>query len=163
MPYVVFGCALPVGTESMQETAYVELTEYTDTSFLRKRINRQLPPGITVTSVQEITPGKKKQRLKESHFIVTLNETELNEPDLKRFLKSDYFPVVKMSKKGDHEINARALVKSMARFSSNGIKLTVRHTTGPEVRPAEIVKNVFSLEDSLVTHMKILKTKQILW
>lgn len=163
MPKVAFGCALPVGTESMQETADVELTEYADTSFLRKRINRQLPPGITVTSVQEITPGKKKQRLKESHFIVTLDETELNEPDLKRFLKSDYFPVVKMSKKGDHEINARALVKSMARFSPNGIKLTVRHTTGPEARPAEIVKSVFSLEDSQVTHMKILKTKQILW
>ncbi len=162
MPKVVFGCALPVGTESMQETAVFELTEYMDTSFLRKCINRQLPPGITVTSVKEITDGKKKQRLKESHFIVTLNETELNKTDLKRFLKSDYFPVVKMSKKGDHEINARALVKSMTRFSPNGIKLTVKHTTGPEVRPAEIVKSVFSLEDSQVNHMKVLKTKQIL-
>ena len=121
-----------------------------------------MPPGITVTSVKEITPGKKRQRLKESHFIVTLNETELNESDLKRFLKSEYFPVVKLRKKGDHKINARALVKSMALFSPNGIKLTMRHTTGPEARPAEIVKSVFLLEDSQVTHMKILKTKQIL-
>jgi radical SAM-linked protein len=163
MPKVVFGCALPVGTESMQETAVVELTEYTDPFSLRKSINRQLPYGITVTSVKEITPGKKKQRIKESHFIVSLNETELNESDLKRFLKSDYFPVVKKGKKGDHKINARALVKSMTRFSPNGIKLTMEHTTGPEARPAEITKSVFSLGESQVNHMKILKTKQVLW
>jgi radical SAM-linked protein len=163
MPKVVFGCALPVGTESMQETVVVELTECLDPSFLRKRINRQLPHGITITSVKRITPGKKKQRIKESHFVVSLNEAELNKSDLEKFLESDYFPIVKKGKKGDHKINARALVKSMTPFSLNGITLIVRHTTGPEARPAEIVKRVFSLEESQVNHMKILKTKQILW
>jgi len=163
MPKVVFGCALPVGTESMQETVVVELTECFDPSLLKKRINRELPHGISVTSVKKITPGKKKQRIKESHFIVTLNETELNKSDLEKFLKSDYFPIVKKGKKGDHKINARAMVKAMTRFSRHEITLIIRHATGPEARPAEIVKSVFSLGESQVNHMKILKTKQILW
>jgi radical SAM-linked protein len=162
MPKVVFGCALPVGTESMQETVDIEVAEYTDTTFLKKRINRQLPSGIAVTSIKEICPPKKKMRLKESHFIVTLNGTELKEADLERFLESDYFPIVKMGKKGEHKIDAKPLVKFMSLFSTNGIKLIMRHPSGPEARPAEIVKSVFSLSDSRACCMRILKTRQVL-
>jgi radical SAM family uncharacterized protein/radical SAM-linked protein len=162
MPKVVFGCALPVGTESMQETVDVEIAEFTDTSVLKKRINRQLPSGIAVTSIKEICPHKKTKRLKESHFIVTLNGTELKEADLERFLKSDYFPIVKVGKKGEHKIDAKPLVKFMDLFSPNGIKLIMRHAPGPEAKPAEIVKSVFSLSDSRAIYMRILKTKQVL-
>ncbi|UCF85122.1 MAG: TIGR03960 family B12-binding radical SAM protein [Desulfobacteraceae bacterium] len=162
MPKVVFGCALPVGTESMQETVDVEDTAFADTSFLKKRINRQLPSGIAVTSVKVMSHRKQKMRLKESHFIVTLNGAELKEAALEGFLKSDYFPVVKAGKKGEHKINVRPLVKFMDRFSPNGIKLVMRHASGPEAKPAEIIKSVFSLNDSQINCMRILKTKQVL-
>jgi radical SAM-linked protein len=163
MPKVVFGCALPVGTESMHETVDIEVTDFADTSLLKKRINRQLPSGIAVTSIKEIYPPKKKTRLKESHFIVTLNGTVLKEAELERFLKSDSFPIVKTGKTGTHKIDAKPLVKFMDLFSPNGIKLIVRHPSGPEAKPAEIVKGVFSLSDSRACAMRILKTKQILW
>jgi hypothetical protein len=81
---------------------------------------------------------------------------------LDKFLRSECFPVVKLNKKGEHEINARPLVETMRLISPNDIELTIKHTLGPELRPAEIVKSVFSLNKSNVDSMKILKTSQVL-
>ncbi len=162
MPKVSFGCALPVGTESMQETVDIEVIGRLDIPSLKGTINQQLPVGITVTFIEEVSPNRKRAHLKESHFIVTLNGVELKEEDLEGFLKSDYFPVIKINKKGKQEINAKPLVSSMSLISPNKIKLALKHVTGPELKPAEIVRSVFSLKDHSVNDMNILKTKQIL-
>ncbi|MBW2358104.1 MAG: DUF2344 domain-containing protein [Deltaproteobacteria bacterium] len=88
-----------------------------------------MPSGIAVTSVEEILLSKKKGRLKESHFLISLNGFELKEEDVDRFLNSDYFPVVKVGKKGEYEINARPLVKSIKLALPNKISLDVKHTS----------------------------------
>jgi hypothetical protein len=122
----------------------------------------QLPPGITVTSVEEILLNKKKGRLRESHFLISLNGFEMQQKDVDRFLNSDYFPVVKAGKKGEHEIDARPLVKSMKLVLPNTVRLEVNHTSGPQLRPDQIIGGVFSLKDSLVKGVKIIKTGQVL-
>ncbi len=162
MPKVSFACALPVGTESLQETVDIEVAGPLEAISLKASINRQLPSGIVVTSVKEIPPNKKREQLRESHFLITLNGAGLKQEDLDRFLKSDCFPIIKVKKKGDIEINARPLVKSMSLISPNRIKLALQHTPGPEIKPAEIIKNVFSLNDSHMSGMRILKTKHVL-
>jgi radical SAM-linked protein len=162
MPKVSFHCALPVGTESMQETLDIELIDVPNTTSLMKDINLQLPAGISVTSVTLISPGRKKERLKESHFLITLNGIKLKEKDLDRFLTSDYFPAIKLTKKGANKVDLRQLVKSMSLISPNSIKLVVKHTSRGELRPAEIIRNVFALQDSDLTSIRILKTQQIL-
>jgi len=162
MPKISFGCALPVGTESMQETVDIEVIERLDIPSLKATINQQLPVGITVTFIEEVSPNKKRANLKESHFIITLNGVELKEEDLEGFLKSDFFPVVKINKKGKQEINARPLVRSMSLISPSKIRLALKHAAGPELKPAEIVRGVFSLKDYSANDIKVLKTKQIL-
>jgi radical SAM-linked protein len=162
MPKISFACALPVGTESMQETADIEIVGTPGASF-KESLNQQLPSGITVTSVEEVPFDKKKEKLKESHFLVSLrNGVKLQDDYLETFLNSQYFPVVKISKKGEHTINIRALVKSMILVSPNRIRLIIQHTSGPQSKPAEIVRSVFSLDDSSVSGMEILKTDQVL-
>jgi radical SAM family uncharacterized protein/radical SAM-linked protein len=162
MPKVSFACALPVGTESLQETIDIEVAEPLDIPYLKECISRQLPPGINVTLVEEITLTKKKERLRESHFLITLNGAEFNKEDLEKFLKSDYFAVVKVNRKGERRINARPLVKSMRLTSPNRVKLVLKHTAGPELKPDEIVKALFSLNDLHVNDIKTVKTKQLL-
>ena len=162
MPKVSFGCALPVGTESMQETVEIELMEITDVSLLMEIINKQLPPGITVNSITDIPNNKKKERLKESCFLVMLEGVELNKDDLETFLCSDYFPVVKIRKKGEIKVNARPLVKSMSLISPDRVKIAIKHVSGPELKPAEIVKNVFLLKEYNIDNMKVLKTSQVI-
>jgi len=162
MPKVVFANALPVGIESMQETLELEVTGVTDDTSLKQRINQQLPSGIALTLVEQISQNNNRKRLKESHFIVTLNGTALQNSDVETFLESTHFPVVKVNKKGERHINVRPMVEFMNLFSHNGIKLTLKHTTGPAPRLADILKTVFSLKDAQMNNMKILKTKQVL-
>ena len=162
MPKISFSWALPVGTESMQETVDIEVIERLDIPSLKETINQQLPVGITVTFIEEVSLNKKRANLKESHFNITLNGVELKQKDLEGFLKSDYFPVIKINKKGKKEINARPLVSSMSLISPNKITLALKHVAGPELKPAEIVRSVFSLKDNIANDINILKTKQIL-
>ena len=162
MPKVSFASALPVGTESMQETVDIEITESTDLGPLKDSINRQLPSGITITAAKEISISNKKERLKETHFIITVKGVKLKKGHLERFLESDYFPVVKVTKKGEHEVNARPLVRSMSLDAPNRINLAIRHTSGPGLKSSQIVKGVFSLNDSQLNDMRILKIGQVL-
>ncbi len=79
-----------------------------------------------------------------------------------KFYKTDHFPVAKRNRKGEHEIDAKLLVKSIALISQNSVKIILRNTNGPELRPAELVKEIFSLKDENVIQMETLKTRQIL-
>jgi radical SAM-linked protein len=161
MPKLRFGSALPLGTESMHETLDIEVIQSSENMHFKRRINRQLPSGIAVTSIKEISPHERKEQIKESHFVIRLNGTRLDASQLEGFLNADYFPVVKASKKGEHKINARPLVGRMSRLSPNGIRLIMKHTSGAGLKPAEIARSVFSLSGDCTDSMKILKTKQV--
>jgi len=162
MPRVSFACALPVGTESMQETMDVTMADSFNVLSLKERINQQLPHGMAVVDVKEIYPENRKERLKESHFLITLNGVTLEEEYVDRFFKSEYFPIVRIGKKGENEINVRPFVKALDLIAPNRIRLAVIHTSGPGPRPSEIAKGVFFLKDAHLIDMKILKTRQVL-
>ena len=162
MPKISFACALPVGTESQHETMDIEATGPIDPSDIKDRLNRQLPPGIEIVLAEKIPAAKKSAILKESHFLVTLNNVTLEKERLDRFLKSDYFYVVKNGKKGEHKVDARALITSMSFAAPDKIKITMNHGPGPELKPAAIVKSVFALEDGHMKGVKVLKTSQVL-
>jgi len=161
MPKVSFFAALPVGTESIAELVDIELIEEVDILSVKEKINHELPHGIDVILVKEISHTKKR-RISESQFLITLKGPKIKEKDLKGFLESDHFSVVKTSKKGDHEIDARQLVSSISLVSPNKLQLTVRQTEGPRLKPTEIVKGIFSLTDDDLLNMDVLKTGQVL-
>lgn len=162
MPKVSFFAALPVGTESIEELVDIELIEAVDIFSVKEKINHELPHGIDVIHVKEISPTKKRKRISESQFLITLKGPKIKEKDLRGFLESDHFSVVKTNKKGDHEIDARALVSSISLVSPNKLQLTLRQTEGPGLKPTEIVKGIFYLTDDDLLNMDVLKTGQVL-
>jgi radical SAM family uncharacterized protein/radical SAM-linked protein len=161
LPRLSFASALPVGTQSLNETAEVELAEILDGFTLQGKINSQLPAGIQVTRVEGIPRSQKKPWVKESHFVITVKEKVLDQARLETFLNADHFPLLKTGKKGKREVDARSLVMAMSLTSSNTVELAVRHTRGPELKPAEIVRGVFQLEPS-DNGFEVLKVKQVL-
>ena len=160
MPEISFFNALPVGTESMHETLDLELKEKIDPLILLERINEELPAGMEVSLIERLGLNEKGAKLVESHFRITLNGSPINHNAMNRFIKSDYFPIVRKGKKGDFTINARDLVNSMQFISPNVIEMSMRHTEGPSLRPEEIIRNVFSFSDEEVRSMSIVKTSQ---
>ena len=106
--------------------------------------------------------GGKSLRLLESHFKIALNGLELDQICLKGFLESEFFKVVKRNKKGDKiEINARPLVKSLSFSSSNSLYLVIKHASGPGIKPLNLIKEIFDIQDKNLNHIKILKIRQV--
>lgn len=161
MPKVSFAAALPVGTESLHETVDIELYDPSPISSVKGEINQRLPFGVKVTHLEDITHEKKRPKLKESHFYITTDGLDMKQADMERFLGSDYFPITKSGKKGEQIIDARSIVKSMNLIPSRGLKLVITHIPGPELKPIDIIKGLFHLNDDHVKSLKILKTRQI--
>ena len=162
MPKVSFASALPVGTESLQETVDIELYESIPVLTFREEINRQLPDGLRVKLIEDISLAIKSTALIESHFLVTVNNQKIDETRIKDFLDSDSFPIIKKTKKGDRKVDARSIVKEITYSSPDTISLTVRHIKGPEIRPMLIIQAIFCLKDRDMEEIKILKTGQIM-
>ncbi len=161
MPKVSFAAALPVGTESLNETVDIELYDPSPISLVKDEINQRLPFGVKVTHLEDITHENKRPKLKESHFYITMNGLDVKQADIEKFLDSDYFPITKIGKRGEQIINARSIVKSMNLIPPRGLKLVITHIPGPELKPIDIIKGLFHLNDDHVQSLKILKTRQI--
>ena len=162
MPKVSFFSALPVGTESMQELMEVQLLQPVELSRLKERINVELPNGIDVTLVEKMLPDKKRAHISESRFLITLNGIKCDNKDVQAFLESDCFTVVKTGKKGEHEVDARALVSAISLVPPDKLRLIVKEIEGPGLKPAEIMKGIFSLKDEDLLNMDIVKTGHVL-
>lgn len=166
MPKLSFTPALPVGMESLHETVDIELYETMPFSLAKEKINQQLPNGIKIADLEEIAREQKISSLRESHFYITVNGLEIDRNDLETFLHSDCFPITKVGRKGTQQIDARALVKSMTIIPPNSLSLIIKHNQEhnqkSELKPIDIIKEVFHLCDHHVRGIKILKIKQVI-
>ena len=63
---------------------------------------------------------------------------------------------------GEKIVDIRSQVKALHVLSNGALELTVRHGKGPELKPTEILKNVFTLNDSQIEGMRVLKTRSLI-
>ncbi len=162
MPKISFYSALPVGTASLEEVLDIELMGQEDVDAIEEKLNRQLPKEMAVIRVTKVAASEKKPRLKESRFLLSTFGISLEKDYVSRFLKSEKFPVVKMDKNGEQEIDACSLVSSLSLVEDDKIEMTIKNTVGRGLRPAEIAKAIFRLSDEDVLRIETVKTGQIL-
>ena len=164
LPKISFASALAVGIESLDETLDVVLNEPMSATTFKNRINKHLPSGITVIHVNRLAlTHRKKPHIKESHYLIQMDGIHLKSEALETFLNCHTFSTFKKkSRGGAREINIRPFVKFMELSKPNEIKMAVNHQEGPDLRPGEILKSVFSLKSEQLKNIKILKTKQVL-
>jgi radical SAM family uncharacterized protein/radical SAM-linked protein len=160
MPKISFSAALPVGTGSMQETVHLELYGAIPLEKLKADINSQLPDGVKVSLAEAVSNSSKKEGLIESHYQITLDGIEIEDVCLERFKDSSSFTVIKMTKSGEQKVDIRPLVKSITYSPPDILELIISHISGPEIKPAYIIKEIFGLQDQQIPFIKVLKIKQ---
>ncbi|MFO8089628.1 MAG: TIGR03960 family B12-binding radical SAM protein [Desulfatiglandaceae bacterium] len=161
-PRISFAGALPVGTESLHETAVIRAAGSPSPDAVREKLNRRLPVGLAVTLIEPVRAGSKSLRIEESRYRVTVPGKVLKKEAAAKFMQSDHFHVVKIDKKGQHKVDIRAIVKMMELISSCEVDLKIAHNAGPMFKPAEIVARVFDLSRSSTEGLRVLKTGQTL-
>jgi radical SAM family uncharacterized protein/radical SAM-linked protein len=162
MPKVVFASALPVGTESLEETVDVAVYDSMPPQTIKESLAEQLPSGVGMIRLEDVTHKAKPARVKETHFRVVTNGLRLDPARLEAFINADDFPVMKQGKHRGRVVNARALVKFMGLDAPGGLELIMNHGPGPGLKPAEIIKEVFRLGERDLDGVKVLKVKQVL-
>ena len=144
----------------MHETVDIHVYGSESAPALRERLTHQLPEGICILSLEGLPLDAVSPKLKESTYEITFGGLEIDRADLDRFLQADVFPVVKRGKKGDKTVDLRSLVKSVDILESGKVRVAIRHTAGPELKPAEIVKSIFSIGEQDI--LKVVKTDEVI-
>jgi len=162
MPRISFVTALPVGMESRVETMDIETMDAVDPLSLMKEVNKQLPEGISISKAVMLGKNRGKPRLKQSQYVVTLQENLLKESAVAQFLHSDTWQVTKPTSKGERKVNARGLVESIEILSPDSLQMRIHHNSGPGLNAKEIVAAVFSLNPSETAGIRIVKTNQVI-
>ncbi len=150
-----------MGTESLSEIVDVQIKNVQNTSLTIKRLNKELPSGIRVFSMEEIAIGEPSPKIKESYFHVQVNGF-FNKEAVDRFLLLKSCLAVKKQRKGEKIVDIRSQVKALNFLSNGKLELIVRHGIGPELKPTEIIKKVFAIPDSQIEGMKVLKIKSLI-
>jgi radical SAM-linked protein len=151
-----------VGTESLQEICEFELMGALPLPALRDRIDRQLPKGIKLTHLEDVSHQRKQQRPRESYFQVSFDGLAVDTSAIEEFLRLSSYPITKATKKGTRVVDAKAVVKSVKRLSQDRLELVIRHGSHPELRPIDIVRGIFHLNDHQANRVGLLKIKQIM-
>ena len=161
MPRASFATALPVGVESLAEVVDISLYDSGNISRIIELVNRELPPGIRALAIKEVLTKGRPPQVKESTFRVTV-QGSLGEEALIRFLELPACQVIQKRGNRERAIDIRSQVKGLHLLSGDEIEMVVRHGGGPEMKPSEIIGEIFALTDSQTEEIRVLKTKSIL-
>jgi radical SAM family uncharacterized protein/radical SAM-linked protein len=161
MPKICFATALPVGVESLDEVADLSVYDNGSIPPAIELLNRELPFGIRALTIEEVRITERPPQVKESTFHVTVPGS-VREEDVLRFLELSSCPVVQKVGKRERTIDIRSQVKRIHLLSGDEIEMLIRHGGGPEMKPSEIIREIFSFTNSQEEEIQVLKIKSLL-
>ncbi|MHB8452618.1 MAG: TIGR03936 family radical SAM-associated protein [Mycobacteriales bacterium] len=149
-PKVSYLGAAATGAASEAEFVEIGLAERREPSAVCAALDAALPPGLDVLRVVEVLPGTPAlaDRVEASRWRVELPGTppELVRTAVTRFLAEPEVRVIRRTRDGQRELDARAAVVSCS-VAGDGhaiLDLVARHTT-PAVRPEDVVAGLASV------------------
>jgi radical SAM family uncharacterized protein/radical SAM-linked protein len=159
-PKLVFRDPLPIGMESLAETAYLTLSRAVPFPDGVAALNRELPEGLAVLSCRQAPPRAHRFGDGDIHYRVRMSGQEpMAVRRLARFMESRRWPLRKRGKKGGERLlDLRAFVAG-ARLSDEGrLDLVLKRRENATVRPADLLREVFLLEETAVREARVVKT-----
>jgi radical SAM family uncharacterized protein/radical SAM-linked protein len=157
-PKVSFDNPLPVGIESVKERFIVTVPDHIRPQAVMDGLNAHLPAGLMIIHCQlapKKTPATRHQLIR---YQVVLKEDLFDEDDLNAFNNMSEAPIRLMSRKGKlKKIDLKAIVESSEFVNSRQLKLTLRSEPGKTVRPFDLLRHIFNLNEEQVKQATILK------
>jgi radical SAM-linked protein len=152
-----------VGVESLDESLEAEIHGVFPPESAVEGLNRQVPSGVRITSVKDVTEEGKRPLLRESHFTLTLEGPALDEEAVKDFMASDSRTVTRQGRTGQKAVETRSAVRSITLLPPDRVSLVLAHGSGAEPRPVEVLRGVFGCTEEEMKGARVLKTKQVLY
>jgi len=157
-PKISFEDPLPVGLESLNEFFYLSLRGDVKPQRIVDPLNKHLPKGLTVFNCQ-IAPAKAVSKvLLSATYVVTKKDGFFDEQELKCFVDSREFVVMRTRPKGKtQKIDLKEMVLKIELSAPNRLKMTLRSEPGRTVRPFEVMEKIFCMPMEEIKQAAIVK------
>jgi len=136
-PRLVFPSALALGVAGIDEVLDAELDDERSPAEVRAALESQLPPGLSVRSVEPLPAGRKSARVGRQRFELEIppeRQSRLAEP-VRLVPRSD----------GRDPVDARPLVEEL-RLDEGRLRIVMRASTEGGIRPRDLLA-ALELED----------------
>ena len=156
LPKVSFAKALPVGVESLHEIGALELTQRLSPEEVRDRLNRTLPPELSLKEVQLVSPDEALLAPDEVTYEIRL-PVSLSPDKVSAFLSRRSVPLRVRRGRKEKVIELRPYVLSLELKDEDLLILRLFEPREGGVRAEEVVAALLGLAPEELPPLKILK------
>jgi radical SAM family uncharacterized protein/radical SAM-linked protein len=185
LPRLVFGEAIPVGLESLDEYVDIELERFLSPAIILKGLEKRLPDGINPLAVELIPVGSPpiSTVIKGGKYVVSFSEflslgsdlwrrdstdaaSKINRADeldkmIEEFLAKEEIAFIRKRSKGEKTFNIRPFVKSISLDDDKDILISLEKVGDKIVRPPEVIQSLLKLSEREAKLLRILKTETL--
>ena len=127
---------------------------------LIRRLNRQLPEGLGITSCRDVSPANACTSPEARTYRISLQEAEFNQQNLFSFVQRADYTITLSNRKGKlKKINLKDMVKDISLSDSMHLLVTLTSRPGKTIRPEHVLRHVFELKEDQIKLARVLKLK----
>ena len=156
LPRVSFAKALPVGVESLYEIGALELTQRLAPEEVKERLNKTLPPELSLKEVRLTPPDEALLSPDEATYEIKL-PLNLSPDKVSAFLSRRSVPLRVRRGRKEKVLEVRPYVLSLELKDENLLRLRLFEPREGGVRAEEVVAALLGLEPEKLPPLRILK------
>ncbi len=162
-PCIGFSQALPLGVASKAEYFDAELLDAMPVSVLVERLNRNLPLGISIVDARQISSQTRSlsESIASYRYCFDLSRVcaaERVEQALLDFNNAESIPVLRSTKKGTHQLDAKLLVSALRLESEGVLSADFAMDQVRAMKPSEFLCALFDFTEAQLSSVIIEKT-----
>ncbi len=159
-PRIIFSPPIPLGMESMEEFADIEIEGYISCEEMKDRLNLELPKGIKITEAGDIEMGLPAVTSAVTKADYEIQDVKSQKPELRSvlqsFMEKDKFLFRK--ERTGREYDIRPLIERLD-AEGNKIEMTIKAGKEGGIKPGELLQTLLGLNDEETKLLRIVKTR----
>jgi radical SAM family uncharacterized protein/radical SAM-linked protein len=162
MPRITFSPPIPLGMESMEEFADIEIEGYIPREELKDRLNLELPRGFRVIKAADVpltAPAITSAVTKADYEIKGSGVRGQGSGVLKDFMGKDIFLFRK--ERTGKEYDIRPLIERLD-AADNKVEMTIKAGKDGGIKPGELIQALMGLSDEETKLLRVVKTRTYL-
>jgi radical SAM-linked protein len=154
-----FATAMPVGMESEEETLFVYLERTLAPKNMVDALNRVFPKGLQAIGCKPFLKFAKRDE-DTSRYTIRLSRAPFDREKIHAFLALTEFMVEDLSKKKKkRQTDLRKSVEKISFIDLQTIEMALKKYNERTIRPLEILKNCFELDEEVILTARIKKLR----
>lgn len=158
-PKITFSPPIPLGMESLEEFADIEIDGYMMSSEVRDRLNLELPKGLRIEETADVpgnAPAVTSAVARADYRILCPMAAGQGTAIIKDFMGRDVF-LFKNERSG-REYDIRPLIERLE-ATDNTIEMTIKTGKEGSIKPGDLTQVLFGLGDEETKLLRIVKTR----